>query len=49
MPKMVQKYGVNWYHPYLLHLIMDQTYNTISHHYYCFNLRDDIRIIINFS
>ena len=42
MPKILQKYVVNWYHTYLLHPGKVRIEATISHHYYWPQLRGDI-------
>ena len=47
VPKIIQKYIVDWYHTYLLHLGPKRTEATISQHYYPPKLRDEIRTHIN--
>ena len=42
VPKILQKYVVNWYHTYLWHSDKELTEAIISQHYYWTNLRDDI-------
>ena len=43
---ILQKYIVNWYHTYILHLGTERTEANISQHWYWPNLKDDIRIHI---
>ena len=42
VPKILRKYVINWYHKYLLHPGTEHIDATISQHYYCPNLRDNI-------
>ena len=42
MPKILQKYVVNWYHTYLLNPGKVRTEANISQHYYWPQLRDNI-------
>ena len=42
VPTIMQKYGVNWYHTYLLHTGTEYTEATIIQHYYWNQLRDYI-------
>ena len=43
MPTILQKYVVNWYHTYLLHLGTERTEATIIQHCFWPHLRNDIR------
>ena len=48
VPKILQKYVVNWYHTYLLHPGTELTEAIISQQYYWPHLRDNIRTNIKF-
>ena len=49
VPKITQKYVVNWNHACLLYPLMDCTGTTISQHYYRPSLRDGIFTHIKIS
>ena len=42
MQTIPQKYILNWYHTYLLHLRMDRTKATTSQHFYMPNIMDEV-------
>ena len=43
IPDALQKYVLNWYHTYLLHLGINRTKSTIAQHFFWPMLRSDVR------